>query len=224
MPVQVTAMSQTCLLCERRRARRACPALGQQICAVCCGTKRLVEIKCPSDCSYLKFSQSHPPAVIQRQQERDLRFLMPFLHGLSERQQKLLLLVQLFLRGNRADEPALHDEDIAQAACALAETHETANRGIIYEHTPASLNAQRLAADLTALLEAQAKEGSRVLDGDAAVVMRRVEASARQAGTVLPGSETAYRSLLKRILRDPGSAAPVTTEETGGSSLILPGR
>ena len=149
---------------------------------------------------------------------------MPLLHGLSERQQKLLLLVQLFLRGNRANAPALHDEDIAQAARALAETRETANRGIIYEHTPASLNAQRLAADLTALLEAQAKEGSRVRDGDAAVVMRRVEAAAQKAGTVLPGSETAYRSLLKRILRDPGSAAPETPEETGGSSLIVPGR
>ena len=36
-----------CSLCGQRRAKRACPALGQQIWPVCCATKRLVEIRCP---------------------------------------------------------------------------------------------------------------------------------------------------------------------------------
>src|SRR5207247_6809666 len=42
-----------CPLCGTRRARRGCPALSQQICAICCGTKRLVQIQCPSDCTWL---------------------------------------------------------------------------------------------------------------------------------------------------------------------------
>jgi len=42
-----------CPLCGTRRARRRCPALDKQICAVCCGTKRLVQISCPSDCTWL---------------------------------------------------------------------------------------------------------------------------------------------------------------------------
>src|SRR4029079_6022625 len=50
-----------CPLCGVRRARRGCPALGKQICAVCCGTKRLVEIQCPSDCAYLATAREHPP-------------------------------------------------------------------------------------------------------------------------------------------------------------------
>ena len=88
----------TCPLCNRRRARRSCPALGKQICAVCCGTKRQVEITCPSDCSYLQSSTVHPPAVIQRRQERDLRFLLPTLQGLTESQHQILFMVQSFLR------------------------------------------------------------------------------------------------------------------------------
>ncbi|SVD73437.1 uncharacterized protein METZ01_LOCUS426291, partial [marine metagenome] len=67
-------MSQRCPRCKRRLPRRKCPALGYQICAVCCGTKRLVEINCPSDCGYLASSKAHPPAVVQRQQERDIIF------------------------------------------------------------------------------------------------------------------------------------------------------
>ena len=43
-----------CPLCGERKAKRACPALNRHICAVCCGTKRLVEINCPADCVYLR--------------------------------------------------------------------------------------------------------------------------------------------------------------------------
>src|SRR6266699_4156288 len=40
-------------ICEKRKAARFCPAKGEKICAVCCGTQREVTIDCPSDCSYL---------------------------------------------------------------------------------------------------------------------------------------------------------------------------
>ena len=61
-----------CPLCGERTARRGCPALGQQICAVCCGTKRLIEIALPGDCVYLASAREHPPAVAVRQQQRDV--------------------------------------------------------------------------------------------------------------------------------------------------------
>ena len=48
----------TCPLC-RQEATRACPAVGQDICPVCCGTKRLVEIACPPD---LRLSGKRAPA------------------------------------------------------------------------------------------------------------------------------------------------------------------
>ena len=98
-------MKQACPLCRRRRARRACPALGQQICPVCCGTKRLVEINCPADCSYLRSAHAYPPAVVQRQQEQDVRFLLPLVHDLSEPQHRIMFQLQAFLRADRPDAP-----------------------------------------------------------------------------------------------------------------------
>ena len=50
----------SCPLCHTRKPRRACPALNQTICAVCCGTKRLIEIQCPDDCVYLTSAREHP--------------------------------------------------------------------------------------------------------------------------------------------------------------------
>ena len=61
-----------CPSCNRRKARRECPALGRAICPICCGTKRLVEIQCPSNCAYLASAREHPAAVVRRQQERDV--------------------------------------------------------------------------------------------------------------------------------------------------------
>lgn len=218
-------MRPQCPLCRRRKPRRVCPALGQTICAVCCGTKRLVEISCPPDCAYLASSQAHPPAVVQRQQERDTIFAFPLLQGLTSRQNKLLLLVQGFLRRERPDAPALVDNDVAQATRALAETYDTASRGIIYDHQAGLPSAQRLAADIRTLIEAARGQGLNAGDAEVATVLRRIERAAREARTALCGDSTAYLGFLKRVLREPGST-PAAADSTGpgGSGLIVPGR
>ena len=52
-----------CPSCGRRRPERFCPAQGEKICAVCCGTEREVTLDCPADCSYLiaahRYEQEH---------------------------------------------------------------------------------------------------------------------------------------------------------------------
>ena len=221
-------MKYTCPLCQRRRARRACPALGQQICPVCCGTKRLVEISCPADCSYLQSANTHPPAIVQRQQEKDVRFLLPLMHDLSERQRQIMVSLQTFLRTDRPDAPAVTDVEIEEAAKALAETYETASRGILYEHTATSLNAQRLSKELKAVIESEARGGVRMLDADIAIATRRIETAAHDARHTLIGGEIAYLSLLKRVLREPKGEAtrpsdPGQLRQTS-SGLIVPGR
>src|SRR5438093_4009140 len=110
-----------CPLCGQRKARRACPALGKQICAVCCGTKRLVQIQCPPDCAYLATARDHPPAATVRQQQRDLGLLVQFMRDLSERQSQLFFVVNSFLVGYRpAELQPLVDDDVAEAAAAQA--------------------------------------------------------------------------------------------------------
>jgi hypothetical protein len=142
-----------CPLCGTRRARRGCPALGQQICAVCCGTKRLVQIQCPTDCAWLASAREHPPAVIVRQQQRDVGLLVQFMRDFNERQSQIFFLVVTFLV--RYEPPELQrviDGDVAEGLAALASTFETASRGVIYEHRPASLQAERLIAALKPVL------------------------------------------------------------------------
>jgi hypothetical protein len=84
----------TCPLCERRKARRDCPALGRSICSVCCGTKRLVEIACPDSCVHLTAARANPAAVVRKQYEADLDVLLPTVQALTERQHQLFFLFQ----------------------------------------------------------------------------------------------------------------------------------
>ena len=114
-----------CPLCRQRPARRACPAVGAQICPVCCGTKRLVEIDCPSSCGYLAAAQSHPAAVVRRQQQHDLTFLTALLKGLAPGQKEIAWAVLGFVARFNAD-PLLRlaDEDVADMASSLSATLE----------------------------------------------------------------------------------------------------
>lgn len=219
-----------CHLCGSRKAKRACPALAKSICAVCCGTKRLTEISCPDHCSYLSASRIHPAAVVQRRQEKDLRFLLPLIADLAETQYRLMLFLQgIVLQHSAAAVPSLLDEDVAAAAAAVAATLETAGKGIIYQHQATSLPAQRLATGIEAALrELTSKAGSQAaaLERDAAVALRRIATAAEQAARALPGDEKpVFLKLLARLMSAAG--APAERTEAGPSSspsgLIVPG-
>jgi len=204
-----------CPLCGLRRARRACPALGKQICAVCCGTKRLVEIQCPSDCVYLAVSREHPPAAVVRQQQRDIQLLVRFIRDFNERQSQLFFLIDAFLLRYQPPElQLLIDEDVIDAAASLAATSETAARGVIYEHRPASPPAERLVAALKPLLAKAGQGGGTPFERDAAVVLRRIEEAAREARAVDRENRRAFLDLLGRVIPEreeeerPSSAAP----------------
>lgn len=220
-----------CPLCRRRRGRRACPALGEQICSACCGTKRLTQIACPADCAYLQSATDHPPAIVQRQRERDAQFLLAMVHDLSGPQQWMVSRLFAYLGGDRPDTLGLTDRDLEQAAQALARTWETASRGIVYEHTATTAQAQRLANEMKQLIEAGAREGPRLADRDLADLLRRIEIGAREARNVLGGDgpDTACLAMLKRVWSaaspaDGGAHGPAASEAGPGSGLIVPGR
>jgi hypothetical protein len=212
-----------CPVCHHRKAKRACPALGQQICAVCCGTKRLVEINCPSDCGYLVTARSHPPAIIQRQQEIDRAMLLPLLQELSERQARLFLMLAAVTSRHQSNAfQKLVDDDIAQACGALASTLETAAKGIVYEHRPASLPAARLMADLKTVVDEVVKNAGSALERDAAIALRRIEHAAKMMATVRPDTNE-LQQLFARVLAPPsGSDAEPAKPSPPASPIILP--
>jgi hypothetical protein len=212
----------TCPVCRRRKPRRECPALHQTICSFCCGTKRLVEIACPSDCVHLAAAREHPAAVVRRQQERDVAILLPTIRQLTERQYQLFFVLQTAIARHVPDGfTRLVDVDVAEGAAAFAATLETASRGVIYEHPAQSLPAQRLANELKTVLTDMRQQGVTVYDGEAAIALRAIEAGAREA-VKAGGTDTAYLDLIRRLLqvnptspRDGESAEPQST-------LILP--
>lgn len=212
-----------CPVCNHRKAKRACPALGQQICAVCCGTKRLVEINCPADCGYLSVARTHPPAIVQRQQEVDRAMLLPLLQGLSERQARLFLMLANVTSRYQPDTlQKLVDEDIAQAAGALASTLETAAKGIVYEHQPASLVAARLMVELRGIVDEVIKNGGSALERDVAIALRRIEHAARMMVTVKPHTNELQQLLARVLAPPPGGEPQVEKAAEPASSLILP--
>lgn len=210
-----------CPECGQRKARRECPALGRTICAVCCGTKRLVEIQCPSDCGYLAAAREHPAAVVRRQQEHDVARLVPTIQHLTERQYQLFFLFHTMIARHTPEGfTRLIDSDVADAAAAFASTLETAARGVIYEHAPQSRPAQSLATAMKALLAQIREQGAKVYDREAAIVLRAIEQGARSVRKPTEG-ETAYLELMARLLQVTASA-DAARPEAPASSLILP--
>jgi hypothetical protein len=210
-----------CPSCGRRKARRECPALAKTICPVCCGTKRLVEIQCPSDCGYLASAREHPAAVVRRQQERDVSRLLPTIRHLTERQYQLFFLLHtLIARHKPQGLTRLVDSDIAEAAAALAATLETAARGVIYEHTPQSPPAQALAADMKTMLAQMREQGATVYDRETAIVLRAIERGAWEVKAPDEG-DAAYVDLIARLLQV--TESPQSPRGAGpASALILP--
>jgi len=170
----------------------------------------------------LSSAKSHPPAVVQRRQERDVGFLLPLVSDLTETQYRLVVLFQS-VTIKHADQavPALLDVDVAEGAAAAASTLETAGKGIIYEHQAVSVPAQRLTAEysrvVSELIAQNTSQQSRV-ERDSAIALRKIEAGARAAGRALIGDEApVYLNLLSRVF-----AAPGKPPEPPRSGLITP--
>ena len=63
-------------------------------------------------------------------------------------------MLQTFLVAGHHNVQSISDRDIEEAARALAKTYETADRGIVYEHTATGVNAA------TGIVTATSFEGS----------------------------------------------------------------
>ncbi len=146
--------------------------------------------------------------------------------GLTAQQSELLLALLSFVAGLHAD-PLLKllDDDVAEGAGALAATYETADRGLIYEHRPQSLLAQRFVTDAKAFLSAFAAEAdaatARRLERDGAVVLRHVEAGVRGVRKVIDEGPATALAIIGRFVAA-ARASRHADSETGGPRVILP--
>jgi hypothetical protein len=131
-----------CPICNKRKAKRFCPARAETICSVCCGTEREVTLDCPSDCEYLKASREYDldrrdfdPDTLPF---RDVQIPNSFVREHGKLLDALAYAVSLFARENRP----LVDSDVVATLRSLAETYRTLASGLIYENPP-EYNLQR---------------------------------------------------------------------------------
>jgi hypothetical protein len=58
-----------CSRCRERKAKRPCPALGNDLCPLCCGLLRQKKIHCPANCRFLiKHKPYQEKKVIEKKQ------------------------------------------------------------------------------------------------------------------------------------------------------------
>lgn len=148
----------SCPICEKRKAERFCPAKGEKICAVCCGTGREITIDCPPACSYL--------VSAHRYEDRHQRALPVDTPGLEEKipqdivytHQQLMAALAFSIAKFCAVQPAAVDADVLAAIQALAQSYKTLSSGIIYERPPDAPLPRELYAAMLALISEVKKE------------------------------------------------------------------
>jgi hypothetical protein len=150
----------SCPICEKRKAARFCPAKGEKICAVCCGTEREVSIDCPADCSYLVAAHRY-----EDQHQRSLPLDSPLLDVKVAQEviythQNLLSGLAFTAAKFSAAHPATTDPDVLAALQALAETYRTLSSGIFYERPPDPRLARELYAAFAQFLDESKQQTS----------------------------------------------------------------
>jgi hypothetical protein len=142
-----------CSICGKRPARRFCPAKGEKICALCCGTGREVAINCPLDCPYLiaahRYEAEHrqplaPEDFPYKEVEIPVQFVYehwPVISGIAG------AMVSFQAQNQDLNDAAAH-----RALEALAETYRTLGTGIYYERPPDAPAARALYGHLAEFL------------------------------------------------------------------------
>jgi hypothetical protein len=142
-----------CVLCDQRKAKRFCPAKNALICAQCCGEKRVLEIDCPENCTYLKAGRERDGEDYAKRirnldgpaQERNKKVLQDH--------QSAVAHLEYTLARERMLSRDLTDEDVARAVDILLETYRTEDKGILYEKTSDDLRIESLRRELRKVIE-----------------------------------------------------------------------
>jgi hypothetical protein len=125
-------MAELCRVCHTRRPKRHCPGIGGEICPLCCGEQREVNISCPLDCPYLEEARLRErPLELDRNTlpNKDIRLTEEFLQD----HQELVLFCSFTLADGALRTAGATDVDVLAALEALIKTHRTLESGLVYE-------------------------------------------------------------------------------------------
>ena len=210
-------MAAKCPLCNSRTAKRQCPAKASRICSVCCGTKREVEIDCPSDCVYLQIGRSFESErqPVRRPLSLDSRFDDQFLY----RYAGVIAAIARVILEERQRTPSMLDQDVVEAYKGLQSTTNTLSSGLYYETVPennvvAAAIFRRLKSLFDQMMQPQPTEHQSLKVTDAIDVLDFMTAMTEVHSSGRPKS--------RKYLDWLATMSPDSTEQNKGSSLIVP--
>jgi hypothetical protein len=128
-------MGVKCILCDKRRPKRYCPAKRTYICPVCCGEKRGIEINCPLDCPYFVEGQKYQQEKITKQRVKK-EGVEPYIKRaeLYNKNPEIFARIELAMVNLFRAESGLTNRDVAEALELVIKTLETEKKGIIYDY------------------------------------------------------------------------------------------
>jgi len=124
-----------CILCDKRKPKRYCPAKRTSICPVCCGEKRGVEINCPLDCQYyVEGLKQHQQKMMQQRIKKEGAGSYVRKADLYKHNPELFAhLEKGFVTIFRADKN-LTNKDLVTGLDLAMKTLETEKKGLLYQH------------------------------------------------------------------------------------------
>lgn len=138
-----------CILCRKRKAKRFCPAKNEQICPVCCGQKRGIEIDCPLDCEYFVEGQKHQQQKVTKQRIQK-EGIQSYLNKaeLYKKDPVLFAVVEKEISRIFREKKNLNDRDLVTALEQTKKTIETEKSGIYYEYQGENLYANEITTSI----------------------------------------------------------------------------
>jgi len=151
----------TCPICEKRKGARFCPAKGETICAVCCGTGREVTIDCTPDCPHLiaahRYEDEHPRSLPHDTPLLDVNLPSDVVHTQQQLMAAFAFTIAKFCAAHRD----ATDSDVLAGIQALAETYKTLRSGIYYEKLPDARVPRELYAALASFIAEVKRQAER---------------------------------------------------------------
>jgi hypothetical protein len=142
-----------CVLCDQKKAKRTCPAKNAQICPLCCGTMRVLEISCPESCEYLEAGRKRETEDYQKRlQKLDLASREKYQRVISQYQETIAHL-EYAISKERLLSRNLKDNDVIQVVDILLDTYRTEDKGILYEKASDDLRIESLRHELRKIIE-----------------------------------------------------------------------
>ncbi|MBI1745650.1 MAG: hypothetical protein HYR55_03580 [Acidobacteria bacterium] len=205
-----------CVVCNRKKAKRHCPAKFGSICSTCCGAKRIIEIQCPDDCTYLISGRDHrAQEVFARQRAKSDSIQLRKDSEIMNKFGDFMCYLQFMLVALRKDNRRMTDAETLAGVGLLLKTYETENKGILYEYHSPRAEVEAIVLGLHRAIQKYRSEETPIAPRHIVNCLELLNADL-DFHCQENKSTTSYLELITQFF-------PNVNRQAGGSRIIIPG-